>query len=218
MAKKLDLTGHQYGLLTVTAFAGLSKGKRPERLWLCRCSCTTEKIVRQNNLRSGHTQSCGCHMKAQTSQANTKHGYTRTPTYVCWRNMKARCLNSNDTSYENYGQRGIKVCNRWLDNFENFLEDMGEKPSSCHSIERIDVDGDYEPANCKWATSSEQARNYRRNVHIEHNGRRQCVKDWASELGMHQSVLRYRLKAGWSINQAFYTPVRLGNKILPCSK
>jgi hypothetical protein len=212
MAQALDLTGHRYGMLTVISFSGLSKGRRPEKLWDCRCDCGEHKTVRQNNLRSGHTKSCGCHMRAQTSKANKKHGFARTPTYTCWRNMKSRCLNPRDAAYKNYGERGITVCDRWLKGFEYFLEDMGEKPGSEYSIERINTDGNYEPQNCKWATTFEQNRNYRKNVHIERDGRRQCLKDWASELRMKPCTLRARLKAGWSIEEAFYLPVSLRSK------
>ena len=211
-ARALDLKGQQYGFLSVVNFAGISTGSRPERLWLCKCKCGAEITVRQNNLRSNHTKSCGCHMKQTSAIINRKHGYTKTPTYIAWANMKGRCLNKNNKNYLNYGDRGITVCAKWLNSFQAFIDDMGEKPGKGYSIERIDVNGNYEPSNCKWATTAEQNRNYRRNIYIEYNGRTQCLKDWATELGMCPSVLRYRIKAGWSVDDAFKIPVTMKNK------
>lgn len=216
--RTLDLTGHRYGLLKVIAKEGRTEGARPEYLWRCLCDCGCTKVVRQNNLRSGHTKSCGCHMRKVNKAVHTKHGMKRSSTYTSWCQMKARCHSPNSTSYANYGAIGIAVCDKWRNSFEAFLKDMGEKPASGYSIERIDNKKGYFPENCRWATAAEQNRNYSRNIVIEYNGRKQCMKDWAVELKMHPSVLRYRLKAGWSVEQAFYTPVKLGNKILSCDK
>lgn len=149
-------------------------------------------------------------MRTQTAKANKTHGFARTPTYITWRNIKSRCLNPQNSDYKNYGARGIVVCNRWLENFENFLADMGEKPENC-SIERINVNGDYNRENCKWATRHEQDRNLRRNVYLSFNGKEQCITDWAKEVGLNRHVLRYRIKAGWSVEDALTVPASLGN-------
>jgi hypothetical protein len=125
--------------------------------------------------------------------------------------MKARCYSPRSTSYEYYGAKGITVCARWRDSFENFLQDMGEKPSQAYSIERIDNGKGYSPGNCRWATASEQNRNYGRNIIIEYAGRKQCLSDWASELGLKKPTLRYRLRAGWKVSDAFNLPVSMGN-------
>ena len=209
--KALDLAGHKYGLLTVVAYEGATNGPKPERLWSCACDCGNTKIVRQNNLRSGHTQSCGCHMRNQTRKANLKHGMVNTSTYTIWCLMKARCYQPSNISYGNYGAKGITVCDRWKDSFENFLADMGERPSKKHSIDRIDNLKGYSPDNCRWATSSEQNRNYSKNVVIEYKGRSQCLADWADELGIERATLGRRLRAGWSVDHAFNLPVNLGN-------
>jgi hypothetical protein len=137
---------------------------------------------------------------------------TRTTTYTIWRQVKSRCLNSNNPSYSDYGGRGISICKRWEDSFEAFLLDMGERPSDRHSIDRIDNSGDYEPGNCKWSTFAEQNRNYRRNIIIEHNGQAKCLADWADEMGITRHTLRRRIRAGWDMADALTIPVSLSNK------
>jgi len=209
--RTLDLTGQKYGLLTVVSKKGRSDGLRPEHLWFCLCDCGNTAIVRQNNLRSGHTKSCGCHMREVNKTLHTVHGMKKSSTYTTWCQMKARCYSPGSTAYKNYGAKGITVCARWRDSFENFLQDMGEKPSRAYSIERIDNGKGYLPDNCRWATVSEQNRNYSRNVVIEYAGRRQCLSDWADELGLSKATLRYRLKAGWKVSDAFYLPVSMAN-------
>ena len=146
---------------------------------MVRCDCGNEKSVVGYELRSGHTTSCGCHSRAASRArfahvrsflngppAALRHGEARTriktAEWLCWNNMKYRCRNPNAANFKYYGGRGIKVCDRWVASYEDFLSDMGRKPSAAHSIDRIDVNGNYEPTNCRWATSSEQKRNQRR--------------------------------------------------------
>ncbi len=132
-----------------------------------------------------------------------------TSTYTAWCAMKSRCYSPTSTSYDNYGAKGITVCTRWRDSFENFLQDIGEKPNKTYSIERINNAKGYFPENCRWATASEQNRNYGRNVFITYAGRRQCLADWANELAINKATLRYRLKAGWTVDDAFKLPVSI---------
>lgn len=136
----------------------------------------------------------------------TKHGMTNSMTYKTWSGMLSRCRTTSATGYENYGGRGIRVCDRWLD-FNNFLEDMGEKPAGM-SIDRINSNGDYEPGNCQWSTRKEQNRNQRRNVELTHEGRSQCISAWAEELGFEEATIRARLSRGWSVDMALSTPIR----------
>lgn len=133
--------------------------KKSRVFWWCICECNVLKSVAACELKAGKTKSCGCMDAERKKVGSLKHGYNRTPTYVCWSNMIARCGNKNRPDYKNYGGRGISVCKRWRD-FSNFLQDMGEKPPNL-SIERNDNNGNYELSNCRWATSSEQRRNQR---------------------------------------------------------
>ena len=119
-----------------------------------------------------------------------------TPEYVSWSGAKQRCYYKSHNRYEKYGGRGIKMCERWKNSFECFLEDMGNKPTSEHSIERINLDGDYEPENCKWATRKEQARNKSNNRHITHNGTSLTLSEWAEITGMNSGTIGNRAKSG----------------------
>lgn len=135
-------------------------------MWKCLCDCGSTAVVRTNYLLSGHTRSCGCYRVDMHSQLFFKHGYAlksgvRIPEYYTWNNMKLRCYNPNSASYKYYGARGIIVCERWLHSFTNFLDDMGKRPTKAHSLDRINVNGNYEPSNCRWATLKEQRANRR---------------------------------------------------------
>ena len=133
--------------------------------------------------------------------------------------MKQRCRNTNDPQFDYYGGRGIKVCERWLELFDNFYADMGARPSPKHSIDRINNDGNYEPGNCRWATAQEQATNRRNNVFIEYDGKTQHVSAWAREIGVCDSTIYYRLKEGWPLEQVLaparpYLRAKLPEQIL----
>lgn len=133
------------------------------------------------------------------------HGMSGNYTYKSWGMMKSRCTNPSYNHYHNYGGRGIKVCDRWLESFENFLEDMGERPKN-HSLDRIDVDGDYCKENCRWSTSKEQNNNRRNNHIIEFNGKSQNITAWAEELNIKVDILSRRILRGWSIEDTLSIP------------
>jgi hypothetical protein len=155
-----DLTGKRFGKLTVTGFSPIAKNRRAH--FYCTCDCGTVKVIRGTSLSSGNTRSCGC-MSVRSGRRNgLKHGMTNSPEYHSWENMKARCLNKAKDGYRNYGGRGIVICKRWLHSFESFFADMGCKPSSEFSIDRINNDGNYEPGNCRWATPKQQKNNRRK--------------------------------------------------------
>lgn len=148
-----DLTGQTFGRWT--ALSRATNADDGSIRWNCRCSCGTERVVVGHVLRRGESCGCGC----LRGNAGT-HGMTHTPEYRCWIAMKQRCTNPKNRAWNGYGGRGIRVCIRWKQ-FEHFLEDMGRRPTVIHSLDRIDVNGNYEPANCRWATPSEQQRNKR---------------------------------------------------------
>lgn len=135
------------------------------------------------------------------------HGKTGTPEFNAWQAMHARCSNLRCKSYKNYGGRGIKVCRHWA-TFENFLDDVGERPSAKHSLERKDNAGDYVPSNCVWATAQEQANNRRSNVWLTCEGRTQTLQQWADELGTTHTTLYMRLRRGWTVEKALTYPVK----------
>ena len=154
-------------------------------------------------------------LQLQLCMGTQRHGHSlngeRSLTHSTWHNMKTRCQNSNTKVYENYGAKGIKVCSQW-DVFENFLEDMGERPGPDYSIERIDSTGNYCPDNCRWATRTEQNRNRSVCIFITIDGKCQTVKEWAIELGIKRQTIERRLKLGWSHYDAVMQPVVLGQK------
>ena len=137
-----------------------------------------------------------------------RHGLSKTPEYNAWVNMKARCLNPNHKAYSDYGGRGISVCDRWL-NLENFLADMGSRPTAKHSLDRIDNNGDYSAENCKWSTKAEQSNNQRTNRLITIGCVTLNIAQWTKEMGFGQNVIKDRLKLGWSEFDAVMTPVHI---------
>ena len=156
--------GETYGRLTVLAEDVTSvRGRGGKRCWLCLCECGGTIVVQQSNLRGGRTRSCGCLRRQATAEYNRRtkrtHGMRETPTYSSWQSMLSRCYNPNATGFKHWGGRGITVTPAWHQ-FEAFLEDMGERPEGT-TLDRIDVNGNYEPGNVRWATPGEQVRNRR---------------------------------------------------------
>ncbi len=218
MPRSIDLTRKRFSRLVVAEQAG--KDKYGKILWLCQCDCGEEKIVQSGHLKSGHTQSCGCLRKdmiKKTGLNNIRHGHTKnkelSQIYISWKNMKARCINPNNSSYENYGGREIAVCERWMNSFAQFTKDMGEHPGSGYSIHRVNNNKGYCRENCRWATKKEQARNKRNNKLISYNGKKQCLAAWAEEYNINYEILLTRIiRLSWSIGRALTTPVRKWRK------
>jgi hypothetical protein len=157
--QQINMVGYVFENLLVLKESSKTDKSR-QKFWWCKCICGNEKEIGGRNLRRGDIVSCGCFGKMQRKKTNTKHGMHSSVEYKTWDGMIQRCTNKNRLAYKNYGGRGILVCEEWK-TFENFLLDMGEKPSPFHSIERINNEGNYCKENCKWATSSEQSRNQR---------------------------------------------------------
>jgi hypothetical protein len=175
-----DLSGQRFGRWTAVALESVESGRVTR--WVCVCDCGEFDAVQSGNLKSGHSTSCGCY----SSERATTHGKCWTPEYLSWGGMIQRCGNPKATGYEFYGGRGIRVCPRWRESFPNFLADMGPRPSVACSIDRIDVDGNYEPGNCRWATKSEQNSNRRpyRRVFHDRAQIREIVSEIAAAEGM----------------------------------
>lgn len=209
-----NLSGNRYGRLLVKSYAGIRprKGESYGRhLWFCQCDCGKKIITTGENLKSGNTTSCGCAHSEWVIKNKTRHGHTRgkhSREYNSHQSMKSRCYNPKNIGYHLYGGRGITVCDRWLTGsgdktgFECFLEDMGVKPTPKHSIDRIDVNGNYDPNNCRWATTEQQVCNTRRNRWVTFQGRKMTITQAIRESGVRKDLVYQRLKRGKSMEHA----------------
>lgn len=202
MAAPIDLTGQRFGRLVVIERCG--RDYRGFIFWRCRCDCGGEKLVITSYLRYGQTRSCGCLRREQLVARNYRHGHAKrgqiSRVYYIWQQIILRCTELTHKNYHQYGGRGIKVCKRWRA-FKKFLKDMGEPPPGAQ-IDRIDNDGDYEPGNCRWTTSSENCRNKRNNHLLTFNGKIQCVEAWGKEVGVAAGTILSRLRYGWPVERA----------------
>jgi hypothetical protein len=197
-SKPIDITGAKFNRWTALAYLGSG-------YWLCRCDCGSEKRIWGGNLKNGASKSCGCLLVEFCVNKKT-HGQTGSAEYKTWAGVKRRCLNPNEDSYPRYGGRGISVCNEWAESFEQFLRDMGPRPSSQHSIERLDNERNYEPGNCIWATPEVQVANKSNNRRITLNGITKTCAEWSRLTGIHRSVIEYRLDHGWKTEEALTIP------------
>lgn len=179
MAKYIDLIGMRFSKLIVLHRHEECKGV----MWVCKCDCGGTVITSTGHLKSGHTQSCGCHRIFVLINSSITHGMAKKNSeYSIWEGMKKRCSNPNCKSYSGYGAKNVKVCDRWLgeDGFSNFYNDMGPKPTETHSLDRYpNKKGNYEPSNCRWATPLQQAGNKTNNTWIEYNGMNMILADWS---------------------------------------
>lgn len=213
-AKKLITPGTRYSRWEVIQESAprFTSAGIAMRQMLCRCDCGTVKIVNWRSLTSGISRSCGCLRVEITKARVTTHGHSRlgykTRTYEIWCGMIGRCNNAKHRQFCDYGGRGIKICERWLE-YPNFLADMGEIPAGM-SIDRINNDANYEPSNCRLATPSQQSRNTRRNHLVEFRGRTMPLVEACELAGVHYERVRMRLKAGWTLESAINKPIRKG--------
>lgn len=204
MGNRIEVkAGDRYGRLTVVT----EVSHRSRRAFLCKCDCSNESVVVLSRLRSEKTRSCGCLQQEVRGKNRRRHGMSKSPTYKAWKHLRERCTNPADKSYFRYGNRGISFCKRWL-KFENFLEDMGDRPTAQHSVGRIDNDGDYEPSNCRWETPVEQARNTRSNHLLTFQGKTFCIAEWAEYTGFSGNLILSRIRRGWSVEQALTLPIK----------
>lgn len=216
--KKIDITGNKYGRLTVVC----ENGKRGKNvLWLCRCDCGREINAIAYNLKNGHTQSCGCLQKEARSLSHSTHKDSTSRLYRIWRHIKSRCLNPNVRHYQYYGGRGISICPEWENSYESFRAwalSNGYDPTL--SIDRIDVNGNYESGNCRWTNAKVQANNKTSNRLIEYNGEIRTLSEWSQILGIAHITLSKRIDDyGWDVKRAFETPLRrkIPHEIIQCA-
>lgn len=205
----LNLISKRFGRLIVENKAALRSSNGTVR-WNCVCDCGNKTTVNSSHLVAGYTVSCGCLQR----EAVTRHGLSDIPEYNVWNGMIQRCTNTNDKRFSDYGGRGITVCDRWLNSIHNFIEDMGFRPSSDHSIDRKENDKGYYKDNCHWATCQEQSNNRRSNIFYHYKGQQYTIPKLsrlpeAIQNDVCESTLVKRIKhLGWSVENAINTPAR----------
>jgi len=205
MPAPIDLTGQRFGRLIALSLAP----KRPNsanRYWVCRCECGNEVSILTSSLTRKETKSCGCLQRDVVASMSTTHGATKgkkeTREFRIWMGMIQRCENPKYQYYHRYGGRGISVCERWRHSFTLFLEDMGDCPPG-RSIDRIDNDGNYEPSNCRWATSLEQQNNTTRSAMLTCRGETRTIAEWSRIRGINYMKIHARIRRlNWSVDEA----------------
>ena len=210
-----ELTGQRFGRLTVIEKTKpyISKSGK-KAMWICKCDCGKTIVAIGGNLKSGKTKSCGClkdeKAAERISRLNLSHGKTNTRIYHIWRGLKERCLNSNSPDFIHYGGRGITVCDEWRNDFQTFYDWAMSNGYEEHlTIDRIDVNGNYEPSNCRWVTIQEQQNNRRNNNLYEFDNQKHTLSEWANITGVKYSTLNARIKIHkWDIEKALITPVK----------
>lgn len=199
MNGRIDLTGQRFGRLTVIKFVSRIN-KRTK--WLCKCDCGNETIVSTKCLRNGDTKSCGCLKKDKAREAKITHGKTSSRLFVTWGNMKSRCYSQNRRDYRDYGGRGITICVEWKDDFMAFYDwAMANGYRDDLTIDRIDVNGNYEPSNCRWVDIKVQANNTRRNHYITYKGETHTIAEWSEITGISKSAIMHRIERGWTVDK-----------------
>ena len=203
-----DLTGRIFGKLKVLHIGERAKNSHIQ--WLCECECGNEKLILGSSLRSKRTNSCGCYRSQEAKRNNTKNKTTRRKInpmeYVVWQSVKQRCYDSKCVSYEYYGGRDIKVCDRWLESFENFYEDMGERPTDKHKLGRLDIQKNYEPSNCKWTLKTLRLNIGKNSRYLTVDGETKTMKEWSIISGIRYGAIKDRVNRGWEHKEAIFKP------------
>lgn len=199
---KNNLVGKRFGKLTVISENGRSN--HGDKIWLCRCDCGKITTSYTSILNRGYKMSCGCEVGSNFRT----HNHSKERLYSIWKDIKSRCNNPHEKAYNNYGGRGITICDEWSDYmvFRTWALSHGYRDDL--TIDRIDVNGNYEPSNCRWATIKEQARNKRDTIWVSYKGQTKCLTEWAEILNINQATLRHRIcDYGWSVEKAFNRPI-----------
>ena len=210
MVKARDITGLKFGRLTAIALHHIKEDTTCKRhFWAFKCDCGKECIIAKHAVTSSHTQSCGCLHKEITSQKNGTHHLANTSIYNVYLTIKARCFNSSNKSFKDYGGRGITVCDEWKNDFKAFYDwAMANGYKEGLSIDRIDVNGNYEPDNCRWSNRKVQARNKRNNHLIEFHNEIKCLMEWCEIYKINRKTVKNRLERGWKLGEALTIPPR----------
>lgn len=195
---RADMKGKRYFDLLVLAYSHTKGGKA---YWYVQCVCENKKTVRGEHLRAGKVKSCGYLNRKKCKLNPITHGMSKTPIYTTWQAMKDRCFNTKADNYINYGGRGITVCDRWVNSFENFIIDMGPRPEG-KTLDRINNNKNYSPENCQWSTPKVQASNRRNSKIISYKGLSLTVAEWAGEIGVKVGTLYSRLYRDWPLEKA----------------
>ncbi len=198
------MTGQRFGSLVAFSI-DREKTRRGRTYWFFKCDCGTVVSISRDHMRNGERTSCGCKTEHST-RFKERHGLSFSAEHRAWARMKSDCFNPKTERFHNYGGRGITVAKEWVDNFEAFYAHIGPRPSSKHSVDRIDVEGNYEPGNVRWATLVEQCRNRRNNIHATINGDTKCVSEWCDLLGIKRNLAYQRIRKGWDPAKAILTP------------
>lgn len=206
--KYFDHTGKTFGYLTVIERIAVKGGKAK---WKCQCKCGNIVFPVAQALVLGTTKSCGCKRKSDFVTRNSSHGMSGNPLFRIWQGMMNRCHNANNKDYASYGGRGIVVCDRWQEP-ANFIADMGNRPSSKHSIDRVDVNGNYEPGNCRWATPLEQGENKRNSHILTIGGEKIHLAEAARRFNMSESTIINRINRGATDEEAISKPISKKNQ------
>jgi len=205
--KPINLAGQVFGKLTIIEQVD---DPRKGAHWRCLCECGNTTVTAGCRIVSGKTTSCGCWKR----NCQRTHGMGKTSTYLSWQEMKRRVTDPNKESYKYYGARGITICDRWKESFENFLSDMGPRPEGT-TLDRKEVNGNYEPDNCKWSTQKEQCNNRRDNRHITWNGETLNLAQWAERTGIGEGIIRDRIDIwNWPVEKALTKPIRVVNRMI----
>lgn len=190
-----DLTGQKFGKLTVVSYIGkIHETKHSETYWMCLCECGNKKAIRRDKLIQGITKSCGC---IKTGR-KVLHGESKTRLYRIYDHMRRRCENTKSHAYKNYGGRGIKVCKEWRESFLEFSKwAKAAGYTDTLTIDRINVNGNYEPSNCRWVGCKEQANNKRDTIYLVYKGQKVSITNLAEELNVPRHIIYKKVRKGW---------------------